>query len=77
VFLGSLPKAPSILGLLAQPIDPGRDTTAERRVLYRGEADAQVESFGISPDGKRLAVALYEQHSDLAMIDGLPGVGGR
>jgi Tol biopolymer transport system component len=74
VFLGGVPGASGALGLFSQPIDSGRDTTAERRLLYRGDGDAEVESFGISPDGERLVVALYAQHSDLAMIEGLRGV---
>jgi Tol biopolymer transport system component len=75
VFLGALSEDRNALALFVQPIEPGRDTTAERRLLYRTEPESMAESFGISPDGKWIVVSLLAQRSDLALLEGLPGIG--
>jgi len=60
--------------LVAQDIVPGRDTRASRRVLVQGAPDDMPESFGVSPDGRRLVVSLLRNRSNILMIEGLPGV---
>jgi hypothetical protein len=59
---------------VSQEIAPGRDTGATRRTLLQGSPDALPESFGISPDGSRIVVAVAQTRSELMMISGLPGV---
>ena len=77
VFVAASQENLGVYGLYAQPIEAGRDTDALRRKLAEGELEAPIETFGISPDGRRLVVGVFEQRSDLSMIEGLPGVGGR
>jgi len=76
-FLSANPDELSEFGIYAQPVASGRDTSGERRLLYRGSLGSPPESFGISPDGKRLVVSIREDRSDLEMIDGLQGIDGR
>jgi TolB protein len=56
-------------GLFVQPFVPGADTTAERRPLAGFDPETPVESFGIAPDGTRLAVSTVEGRSFLLMAD--------
>lgn len=60
--------------LVAQEIVSGRDTRASRRVLLQGAPDDMPESFGVSPDGRRLVVSSLRYRSNLLLIDGLAGV---
>jgi|CXWL01.1.fsa_nt_gi serine/threonine protein kinase len=60
--------------LVAQDIVPGRDTRASRRVLVQGTPDEMPESFGVSPDGRRLVVSSLRNRSNILAIEGLPGV---
>ena len=60
--------------LVAQEIIPGRDTRGSRRVLVQGTPDEMPESFGVSPDGRRLVVSSLRNRSNILMIEGLPGV---
>ena len=60
--------------LVAQDIVPGRDTRASRRVLVQGTPDDMPESFGVSPDGRRLVVSSLRNRSNILTIEGLPGV---
>jgi serine/threonine protein kinase/Tol biopolymer transport system component len=59
-------------GIYLQDFTPGADTSKTRRLLWGGAADRDTESFGFSPDGKRLVVATVEQTSSLMAVDGLP-----
>jgi Tol biopolymer transport system component len=77
VFVAATPEDPRIYAIYAQAIEPGRDTDALRRKLVEGELGAPIETFGISPDGRRLVVGILEQRSDLSLIEGLAGVGER
>jgi Tol biopolymer transport system component len=61
--------------LVAQEIVPGRDNAATRRTLLTGSADEILESFGISPDGRHLVVAVLQPRSELLLVEGLPGIG--
>lgn len=60
--------------LVAQDIVPGRDTRASRRVLVQGTPDEMPESFGVSPDGRRLVVSSLRNRSNILAIEGLPRV---
>jgi Tol biopolymer transport system component len=77
VFVAVSPEDLRLYGLYAQPIEAGRDTDAQRRKLADGELGAPIETFAISPDGRRLVVGVLEQRSDLSMVEGLAGVGER
>ncbi len=74
-----------VSGIFVQPFAPGRDTATQRRPLAGFEAEAPVESFGISPDGTRLAVSTTEARSFLLLAEavdesaaegGSPAAGG-
>jgi len=60
--------------LVAQEIEPGRETSATRRTLVAGAPDVLAESFGISPDGGALVVSAIASRSDLLLVDGLLGI---
>ena len=60
--------------LVAQEIVPGRDTRGSRRVLVQGTPDDMPESFGVSPDGRRLVVSSIRNRSNILLIERLPGV---
>jgi Tol biopolymer transport system component len=77
VFVAPSAEDLRIYGLYAQPIEAGRDTDAARRKLLDGELGAPIETFAIAPDGRRLVVGVVESRSDLSMVEGLAGVGGR
>jgi hypothetical protein len=57
-----------------QDFAPGRDTAASRRKLAGFDPDVAAESFGISPDGKRLVLAGWVQLFSLMESEGLPGL---
>ena len=61
-------------GLYEQAFKPGQDTTATRRLLKNSEESLSVESFGISPDGKRVAIAYVEDQYAIMRLEGLAGV---
>jgi eukaryotic-like serine/threonine-protein kinase len=56
-------------GVFVQPFTPGRDSTAERRPLAGFDAIAATESFGFSPDGRRLALSTVEEGSYLLVAE--------
>jgi len=61
-------------GIFVQEFAPGRDTTATRRALAGFVAGQVVESFGFSPDGRRLTIAVREEQSNLLLAEGVPGI---
>ncbi len=61
-------------GVYVQDFAPGRDTTATRRKLAGFDPDVAAESFGIAPDGSRLALAGWVQLFSLMEGEGLPGL---
>jgi Tol biopolymer transport system component len=69
LFIGSDAEGHS--GVYVQDFAPGRDTASSRRPLAGFVPDSFVESLGLSPDGKRLAVATLQQSSTLFLADGL------
>jgi Tol biopolymer transport system component len=72
VFVGTDAKGTSCL--YEQAFRPGEDTSATRRVLQKPELTALVESFGISPDGKRVTTSFIEDQYALMRLDGVAGV---
>ena len=71
-FIGQNEKG--VRGVYAQDFAPCQDTTKTRRVLGGFEAESTAESFGISPDGTRIAIASREQLSSLMMAERLRAV---
>jgi eukaryotic-like serine/threonine-protein kinase len=61
-------------GVFVQDFIPGVDTEKTRRPLGGFDRERATESFGISPDGKSLAVAGWEQLFSILSVDGVPGV---
>ena len=62
------------LSVYVQDFIPGRDTQSTRRLLSNFEADTSVESFGVSRDGSRLVVAIWEPLLTIMAAEGLPGI---
>jgi len=62
-------------GVFLQDFAPGRDTSASRRSLAGFDANTDVESFALSPDGRSLVLAVSENLSSLILVDGLAGLG--
>ncbi len=63
-----------INGVYVQDFVPGQETSATRRAFGGFDRERATESFGISPDGKILTVAGWEQLFSLFSIEGVPGV---
>ncbi|MFI5182565.1 MAG: protein kinase [Thermoanaerobaculia bacterium] len=63
------------LGMFVQGFLPGRDTAATRRPLAGFDPDWAAETFAISPDGKKICLAEWEQVSSIMIAEGVPGVG--
>ncbi|HEV8610038.1 MAG TPA: protein kinase [Thermoanaerobaculia bacterium] len=63
-------------GIFFQDFDPVRDTTATRRPGAGFFPTVATESFGISPDGKEMAIAGWEQVFSLMLAERVPGVDG-
>jgi Tol biopolymer transport system component len=63
--------------LYAQDFEPGRDTSATRRVLLQPDADVTPETFAVSPDGTRVVLSVIDEASGLMMAEGVPGVSRR
>ncbi|HXT22955.1 MAG TPA: protein kinase, partial [Thermoanaerobaculia bacterium] len=66
--------APTANGRLAvhvQPFAPRGDTTAQRRVLAGQDIDRSANSFGFSPDGTRVCIALGDEVSHLMIARGV------
>ncbi|MND08073.1 hypothetical protein D3C83_304620 [compost metagenome] len=60
--------------MFLQDFVPGRDTSATLRPFGGFDRERATESFGISPDGRILTVAGWEQLFSLFSIEGVPGV---
>jgi hypothetical protein len=59
-----------------QDFDPARDTSATRRPVAGFYPGLATESFGISPDGKEMTLAGWEQVFSLMLAERVPGVDG-
>jgi Tol biopolymer transport system component len=63
-------------GIFFQDFDPVKDTTATRRPAAGFSPTVATESFGISPDGKEMTIAGWEQTFSLMLAERVPGVDG-
>ena len=70
LFVGADANGRSVL--FEQAFRPGEDTTSTRRVLKKSEEAQSVESFGVSPDGKRVTISFVEDQYAIMRIEGLP-----
>jgi Tol biopolymer transport system component len=66
--------ADGTISLYAQEFLPGTDTTATRRKLISTDPDAVLETFAVSPDGKRAILAIVDEASGLMMAEGVDGI---
>jgi serine/threonine protein kinase len=66
--------AEGTISLFAQEFRPGIDTTSTRRKLISTDADAVLETFAVSPDGKRAILAIVDEASGLMMAEGVEGI---
>ena len=64
-------------GVFRQDFIADQDTSATRRKLAAFDPERATESFGISRDGRTIAVAGWEQLFSLMSIDGVPGVAAK
>jgi Tol biopolymer transport system component len=60
-------------GLWVQDFSTEHDTFETRRALIGFDGSGVHESFGISPDGKRIMVSTVEQMRAIHLVEGLPG----
>ncbi len=70
VFLGQ--NEAGVNGLFIQDFVPGPDTSGSRRQLAGFDPENSAESFGISPDGKFITVATWEQFFSIMVTEDLP-----
>jgi len=61
-------------GVYIQDFVPGKDTSATRRPIVGFDPSLAMESFGISPDGKHVTLAGWEQVFSLMVADRVPGI---
>jgi len=59
------------------PIEPGRDTRSRREVIVSGNQDYGIESQGVSPVDGHLVVSVASGESDIAIVEGIAGIGER
>ena len=57
------------------PIEPGRDTLARRERIVAGTSEHEIESQGVSPVDGRIVVSVESGESDIAIVEGIPGIG--
>ena len=70
VFVGTSEAGRGVL--YSQDFRPGQDTTSTRRILVGSAADSDIETFGISPDGRRITTGRLEQSRTLKLAEGVP-----
>lgn len=63
-----------VLGVHIQDFIPGVDTTATRRTIASGDQYSSVESFGFSPDGKKIALSHSEQSATILISQPVPAL---
>lgn len=61
-------------GVLVQDFRRGAAPSSPPRPIAGFEADLLTESFGISPDGRRITLATKDTASNLVLASGVPGV---
>jgi hypothetical protein len=72
-FLGQDEKGAN--GVFVQDFAPGHDTRATRRKLGGFDPEVDGETFGVPPDGSRVAIAGREIVSSLVLLEGVAGLG--
>jgi eukaryotic-like serine/threonine-protein kinase len=60
-------------GIFVQEFEPGRDTLSTRRLLVALDPATLDESFGISPDGRTIAVARLERSATILVANHVQG----
>ncbi|MBI3666864.1 MAG: PD40 domain-containing protein [Acidobacteria bacterium] len=68
------PPDPKRPGVFVQGFVPGRDTAQTRRMLVEVDAGHEIETFGISPDGTRVTIAVREPQTNLMQAENVPGI---
>jgi eukaryotic-like serine/threonine-protein kinase len=63
-----------IHGVFEQAFTPGKNTASTRRKVGAFDPDMATESFAVSPDGKRLVVAGWDQLWSLMIGEHIPGI---
>jgi Tol biopolymer transport system component len=71
LFLDFVPE--SGVHVYSQDFVPGRDTAASRRRVTPDDP-AEIETFGLSPDGTHVALAAIEYNTAIMLAQGIPGV---
>jgi serine/threonine protein kinase len=71
-FLGQDERGVS--GVFVQDFDPERDTSSTRRPLAGFDPETTAETFGLSPDGSRVAVAGRQLQSSILLAEGVAGL---
>jgi len=61
-------------GIYVQDFVPGEDTSSTRRKLAGFSPEFITESFGISPDGKRVTIAGVEPSYRVMLAENVPGI---
>jgi Tol biopolymer transport system component len=61
-------------GVFEQPFEPGRNTARAQRKLAAFDPDFATESLALSPDGRRLIVASWDQLWSVVVAERIPGV---
>jgi hypothetical protein len=59
--------------LVRRPLDDWRAGSSRSDTLFAASSDL-IESFGISPDGRKLVASVLEYLSGLSIVDGIKGV---
>jgi Tol biopolymer transport system component len=72
VFIGQ--DENGVHGVYEQPFTSGRDTTSPARKLAAFDPDFATESLALSPDGKRLVIASWDQLWSLVLAERVPGI---
>ena len=72
VFLGQ--NEAGVNGVYIQDFVPGKDTTNTRRELVGFDPENSAESFGISPDGRSITIAAWEQFFSIMVTEDLPSL---
>jgi eukaryotic-like serine/threonine-protein kinase len=66
--------ARGVAGVFAQDFVPGRDTSKSRREVAGFDPAMPTESFGISPDGRSLALSGRERVANIVLAEPVAGV---
>ena len=66
---------PESMALFRIPIEPGRDTLARRERIVMGTLEHGIESQGVSPVDGRIVVSVAAGESDIAIVEGIAGIG--